>query len=145
MGIQPEDARDITQHVFLVALERWHEVEDASEGRRRAWLGEITWRLGQNFLRLRRHDYERLGHRGLGRASAPGPSTEAWTHAARLLRVALDPMTAEDRALFVAYLLEDATLDELAQRFGIARNKLFRRLTALERGARARLARLSSR
>ena len=145
MGVEPEDAKDLAQHAFLVALERWHEVAEASEGRRRAWLEGITWQLGMNFLRLRRHHYERPGHRGLGRARAPGSSPEEGAHAARLVHAALGPMTDEERALFLAYFYEDATLDELASRLGVARNALFRRLGALERAARARIERSSAR
>ncbi|WP_170229977.1 RNA polymerase sigma factor [Polyangium fumosum] len=145
MGVLPEDAKDLVQHAFFVALTRWHEVEDASEGRKRAWLEGITWQLGQNFLRLRRHRVEELGHRGLDLALAPGSAIDEQTHATRLVRAALAPMTDEERALFVAYFLENATLDELTARFGITRNVAFRRLTTLGRGARARLERLSRR
>lgn len=145
MGLSPEDARDLVQHAFVIALERWHEVDNAPEGRMRAWLESITWQLGQNFLRLSRHRYEDLGHRGLALAPAPGSPTDERAHAARLVRAALGPMTDEDRALFVAYFLEDATLDELARRFGITRNVAFRRITTLERVARARIERLSRR
>ncbi|MDC0743517.1 RNA polymerase sigma factor [Polyangium mundeleinium] len=145
MGVLPEDAKDLVQHAFFVALSRWHEVEDASEGRKRAWLEGITWQLSQNFLRLRRHRVEKLGHRGLDLAPAPGSSVDEQTHAARLVHAALDSMTDEDRALFVAYFLESATLDELSVRFGITRNAAFRRITTLGRVARARLERLSRR
>ncbi|MDI1451282.1 sigma-70 family RNA polymerase sigma factor [Polyangium sp. 6x1] len=145
MGVSSEDARDLAQHAFVIALERWDEVKDASEARMRAWLDRITWQLGQNFLRLRRHRVERLGHRGLGLASAPGSSVDELAHAARLVRAALGPMTDEDRALFVASFLENATLDELSRTFGITRKAAFRRLTTLGRLARARLERLSPR
>jgi len=145
MGVQPEDAKDLVQHAFFVALSRWHEVEDASEGRKRTWLEGITWQLGQNFLRLRRHRYERLGHRELDLALAPGSSVDEQAHATRLVRAALDAMTDEERALFVAYFLEDATLDELTVRFGLTRNVAFRRITTLGRVARTRLERLSRR
>ncbi|MDC3957577.1 RNA polymerase sigma factor [Polyangium jinanense] len=145
MGISREDAKDLVQHAFVVALERWHEVENAPEGRMRAWLDSITWQLGQNFLRLSRHRYEQLGHRGLALAAAPGSYADERAHAARLVRAALGPMTDEDHALFVASFLEDATLDELALRFGITRNAAFRRITTLERVARARVERLSPR
>nr|WP_153820213.1 sigma-70 family RNA polymerase sigma factor [Polyangium spumosum] len=139
LGVSPEDAREIVQHAFEIALPRWHEVQDASEGRRRAWIERITWHLGQNFLRLARHEYEELGHRGLARARAPGSDLDERANAARLVDAALSIMLDEERALFVAYFLEDMTLDELAQHYGVSRGKLFHRLAALARAARIRI------
>ncbi len=144
MGIPLEDARELAQQAFVIAIARWHEAP-TSRRRRRAWLDGITWRLGKNFLRLRRHRYEKLGHPRFTRVPIPGAGLENRTHAAHLLRAALEGMTDEDHALFVAHFAEGATIDALSRRLGIPRKRLFRRLAALGRVARARIERLSSR
>lgn len=142
MGIQAEDADDLCQQAFVVAMGSG-KVFPFSHRRQRRWLSQISWRIGMNFLRLRRHAYEEVRGELFEAPDVDRDELLSRVHARAVLRVALGAMTPEERALLFEHYVEEATLEEIGARLGLTRSAVWSRLKRLLREAAERARELT--
>lgn len=143
-GVAPEDAEDVVQRAFLIAIKRIDEVDDIRDPA--AWLRGITVRVIAHHHRWRRvRETKRWLLRDTQRAGTVAPATpERYTAAAQevaLARVVMGQMSRKLRDVLVLCDVEDHAPAEAAEILQIPVNTVRSR----RRLARARFAHLWNR
>ena len=135
--VEPREADDLVQEVFLVAWQRWGDLVGGEQAR--AWLFTVALYRAANHRKLARNRCEML----------PGELPEPVVHsrmtqavdAARLLARALRRLGRKVAAVLVAYEIEGRSMMAIARKLGIRLKTAYARL----RLARERLAKLELR
>jgi RNA polymerase sigma-70 factor, ECF subfamily len=140
LGVDDAAIDDVVQQVFLVAYRRFVDVrpQDFPEGSIRAWLFAIVIRVVRDHRRTTRRksphlnvphtDPETIPDSGLGPHDA-----FARGEAARLVRFLLDGLDREKRDVLVLTELEQLTIAEIAETFGISARTVSSRRKAARR------------
>jgi RNA polymerase sigma-70 factor (ECF subfamily) len=144
LGIGGEDALDIAQQTFVVAIGTVRVMPTCVE-QQRAWLFKIAWHQAMNFRRLRRHQHESLASDRIQQARAKGTSQEQRAHAREVLEAVLASLSPEDRELLIRHALAGETLEELGPRLGLSRSATWARLVRAQGRVRKRIANLERR
>ncbi|UQA58104.1 RNA polymerase sigma factor [Polyangium aurulentum] len=145
LGLPEGDCDDLVQQIFVVAC-RKNAVIPESIPEQRAWLCEIAGPLVRNHKLIERRQSRAREFAPLPvSAEAMAMSPEEITYAREALRVLFEGTTPEEQALVRRYLLEDATLDELAAEIGISRSAVWARVDTLRKDMLAHFAILQSR
>jgi RNA polymerase sigma-70 factor (ECF subfamily) len=110
-GINPNDAEDLVQEVFLVMWRRWAEFDTSRP--LRPWLGGIAFRVAYNYRQ--RSGREVPGGIVDAEDEAPSPEDRLDAHSARtlVLRV-LAALPEKYRALIVSHDLDGVPMREIA-------------------------------
>lgn len=125
LGLSTAAAEDVAQDVFLVVRRRLPDYDPGFP--MRAWLFGILRRVAKDHRRGARRAERRLE---LLPPAEAGPDPEQRTsarEAADLVRVFLDQLGEDDRALFVLCELEDLSGTEASAALGLNRNTLYSR------------------
>jgi RNA polymerase sigma-70 factor (ECF subfamily) len=134
LGFGREDARDLTQEVFLVAHRRGGYVPGPA--RPTTWLAEIALRLASRKRRGWRRRPESRADALLTEAPSTSPSpadaAETTEDLARVQR-ALDSMALDRRAVFILFELEGESCDAIAAGLGIPLRTVYSRLHTARR------------
>jgi RNA polymerase sigma-70 factor (ECF subfamily) len=140
MGLRKEDADDLAQEVFVVALRR---TEHILPGKERSFLIGVTLHLVAT--QQRGHARRQQAYARAEVAPEPRPSPEELVGRRRQLAAldaALATLSDEQRSVFVLYELEGLEQQEIAEALGLARGTVASRLrlarerftNALQRG-----------
>lgn len=117
LGLQPAEADDGAQHVFVVAARRIHEVAPGNE---RAFLFETARRIASDIRRQSARRREVFTVDQEQRDLAPSPEEALRRKQARdLLDEALDQLAPELRTVLVLFELEGMTAPEIAAIVGV--------------------------
>jgi RNA polymerase sigma-70 factor (ECF subfamily) len=118
LGVPRSDAEDAVQQVFLVASQKFDEVE---LGRERSFLFGTVLRIASRARRTECRRRELLGGE-LALRTDPGPNPEEQLgrrEARAALDTILDAMPLDLRAVFVLFELEQATMAEIGMLLSI--------------------------
>jgi RNA polymerase sigma-70 factor (ECF subfamily) len=129
LGIQPGDADDLVQEVFLVAHRKGGYVP--GPGQPRTWLAAIALRVARSAHRARSRQRETLEASALDAIAAPGGDPEAALQVHEsLARVqqALDTLDLEHCAAFVLYEIEGEPCEAIAAAFEVPIGTIYSRL-----------------
>ncbi|MBX3202222.1 MAG: RNA polymerase sigma factor [Labilithrix sp.] len=115
LGLQPDDADDVAQEVFLVAVRKMDVIE---AGRERSFLFGIALRIAMRARRTQRSRAARTdADFEIDDVRSPDPTSDellSRKEARVLLDQALSEMKPEIRTAFVLYELEQMTMIEIA-------------------------------
>ncbi|MBX3205744.1 MAG: RNA polymerase sigma factor [Labilithrix sp.] len=115
LGLQPDDADDVAQEVFLIAVRKTDVIE---EGHERSFLFGIALRIALRARRTQKTRAERTETDvEIDQVRSPDPSSDelcARKEARVLLDKALSEMKPDVRTAFVLYELEQMTMIEIA-------------------------------
>lgn len=114
LGLSPEDADDVAQEVFLVAVRKMDQIE---EGRERRYLFGIALRITSRYRRSQRVRADKAAGDDVETCKSPDLDTDellARKQARVLLDKALSEMSADLRTTFVLYELEEMTMLEIS-------------------------------
>ena len=121
----PAEAEDLTQEVFVKALQNTDVLEELSPEQRRAWLYRAMKNLMCDRFRRVKLENDYLETR-MEEEAAPDPGIQEAEN--RLLLAALSP---EDRALFHLRYEEGYKASELAELFGVPAGTIRARLSRM--------------
>jgi len=145
MGVHERDLDDVGQEVFLTVHRKLPEFEGRSS--LRTWVSGICLRKALDYRRNTARRQQRLGGELAAEPACPQdevPDAEA-SCAQReqvvLLERALDQLSAEQRAVFVLYEIEELPMREVAETLGCPRFTAYTRLHAARRQVRAHFER----
>jgi RNA polymerase sigma-70 factor, ECF subfamily len=128
-GVQPALLDDATQEVFLVVHRRGKDFERRSSIR--TWLFGIAYRVAANFRRsARRRPTQPLASEMLSEHPSPEQHAQR-TETALFVERFLNQTSEEQRAVFVACMLEEMSVPEAADALGVNINTLSSRLRAV--------------
>ena len=139
LGVQPELLDDAAQEVFLVVHRRSEDFERRSSIR--TWLFGISYRIAANFRRsAKRRPTEPLPGELL--SERPSPEQDAQrAETARFVERFLGSIDQDQRAVFIACLLEGMSVPEAGEALGVNPNTLSSRLRAARQKFAAALSR----
>jgi RNA polymerase sigma-70 factor (ECF subfamily) len=143
LGVDPTEADDKTQEVFVIAHRRFEDFEDRGHGPR-AWLFQIVLRVASDARRhRRRHPEEPDGGFAQDHESVePGQAAAvARREALDRLDRALAKIDVGRRAVLVLHEIEEMTAPEIAQTLSIPLNTVYSRLRVARAELEAALAR----
>ncbi len=143
LGIAGADADDLVQQTFFVAQQCWQQ-RPAGDGRQRSWLVGIAWRVGMNFRRLDQGRQEIRQLFPILTLDADEPTPEDAVQRRQICVAVLAEMTTAEREMLCDYLIDGATVDEVAMRHGLARSTAWSKLQRLRRNAEERMALLTA-
>ncbi len=115
------EAEDLTQEVFLALFEETSTLRDAA--RVPGFLKTCAVRKSLNRLQRARHHDTALDAASRGRPTSSEPQT-----AAHDVRTLLGRLDAEERAVVVLRLVDEHTVDEIAELTSLSRSTVKRRL-----------------
>jgi RNA polymerase sigma-70 factor (ECF subfamily) len=125
-GVQPALLEDATQEVFLVVHRRAKDFENRSS--LRTWLFGIAHRVAANFRRsAKRRPTQPLAGELLSEHPSPEQHAQR-AETALFVERFLNETNEEQRAVFVACMLEEMSVPEAAEALGVNVNTLASRL-----------------
>jgi RNA polymerase sigma-70 factor, ECF subfamily len=143
-GLDPDEADDATQQVFLTASRRLSDIEPRSE---RAFLLATAVHVAQKAHRSRARRRETHDDAWLDRLD-PTPDAEELLDRRRardLLDEILGAMAEDLRVVFVLFEIEQLTLSEIAALLGIPQGTAASRLRRARADFQSRVARIEAR
>ena len=146
LGVPERDLEDAVQDVFVVVHAKLHEFD--FENRVSTWLYAICLRVASDRRRSARARYEVLAAADAPPASEPlaGDSVQVLeSHHRRMLRLALDALPLEQRAVFTLFELDGLDGDEIAMLLSVPVATVHSRLRLARETVRRTLARLRAR
>jgi RNA polymerase sigma-70 factor (ECF subfamily) len=142
LGVREADVPDACQEVFLVAHRRLPEFEGRAKVT--TWLFRICLRVASGSLRRAHVKREVLDEAALESelsADRDPESSRAHGEGLRLLEVALDALSLEQRTVFVLFELEGFTSTEIAETLELPLGTVYSRLRAARERFEQRLKR----
>jgi RNA polymerase sigma-70 factor, ECF subfamily len=137
-GVNPADAEDLAQDVFLVIWRRW---ADFDTGRPlRPWLAGIAFKVASEHLKRRRRCEPRAFIDPPDQAPA-GEELLAATRARALALRGLIALPEHQRALIVLHDLDGVAMREIARTFGVPLFTAYSRLRSARRAFSDEIAR----
>jgi RNA polymerase sigma-70 factor (ECF subfamily) len=128
LGVQPSDAEDVTQEVFMVAHQRNSDLNEQVAAR--SWLFGIARRVVANHLRKAHRRHERPAQHELSsECSDPAAQLQMARDRERLER-ALSRLDSDKRSVFVLFELEGLEMREVAALIGCPLHTAYSRLYA---------------
>ncbi len=146
MGVQEPHLEDVTQEVFVVVHKRLHTFDGSS--RMTTWLYGICLRVASQWRKRAWNRRETAVEEPPERNSQPGRAGDDFMQvqeAQRRIRLVLDRMDVEKRAVFVMYEIEEMSTTEIADVLGIPSGTVHSRLHAAREQFRTVLSRLDAR
>ena len=129
LGVQPALLDDAVQEVFLVVHRRGEDFERRSS--LRTWLFGIAYRVAANFRRsAKRRPTEPLSGELLSEHPSPEQHAER-AETARFVERFLSRIEPDQRAVFIACMLEEMSVPEAAEALGVNVNTMSSRLRAV--------------
>jgi RNA polymerase sigma-70 factor (ECF subfamily) len=144
LGVPDADVEDLLQEVFLVVHRRLGSFDGSS--RMTTWLFGICLRVASTYRRRAHRRRERSVEQVPDEASPDdrGPEQAAAVRQAHdRLRVALDSMDLEKRAIFVMFEIDEMACDEIAAILGIPLGTVYSRLHAARKAFELAIDRLA--
>ncbi len=141
LGVAEHEVDDVLQEVIMVTARK---LELIAAGAERSFMMSTAYRVAADHRRAQRRKAEVELDEALG-LSDPGPGPEALTEqleARRLLDTVLEQLPLEQRAVFVLYELEGATMAEIAAALELAPGTVASRLRRARELFEAQIARL---
>jgi len=132
LGLRGADLDDLEQQTFVVAHRRWAE-RPRSSGRNRNWLEAIAWRLGMNWRRRKIRRREVFESENFDEFAANTAEPESLLELQRIFDPTNEALLPEDRAMLIAYYVNDESLTECAAHFGLPRSTAWTRLQRIRR------------
>lgn len=132
LGLRGADLEDLVQQTFVVAHRRWDE-RPRNPGRFRNWLEGIAWRLGMNWRRKRGRRREVFELEDFDAVAANATEPESLLDLRRIFDPESDALLPEDRAMLIAYYVDDVSLTEFAAQFALPRSTAWTRLQRIRR------------
>jgi RNA polymerase sigma-70 factor, ECF subfamily len=131
-GVPSSDVADILQEV-LSAVCKSRIPYDPLRGKRRTWLYRVAFFRSMAYRGSARHRREKLDGLHPGEALEPvakgDPEKQAIANEERqIVRESIAKIPVDRRAVFVAYEIEELTMEEIAQALGIPRSTGWTRL-----------------
>jgi RNA polymerase sigma-70 factor (ECF subfamily) len=145
LGVQPADAEDLLQEVFVVVHRRLQSFDRSA--RITTWLYGICIRVAAAYQRRAHRRHERSVAdvpEGPAFEEAPEQAASARQARAHLERV-LDAMDIEKRAVFVMYELDEMPCEEIAQVLGVPIGTVYSRLHAARKAFEEAVVRVNAR
>jgi RNA polymerase sigma-70 factor (ECF subfamily) len=135
LGVHTCDLEDVTHDVFLHVYRHLPEFDATRPVR--PWLFGFAYRIARDFRALARHKHEHSAQ-SADTADTGFGADELLLRNESLTRAlsALDSLDADERAVFVAHVLDELPIPEVAQALAIALNTAYSRL----RRARSKFA-----
>ena len=136
-GVPAADVDDVTQDVMLVAMRRWHDLEQPE--RLRSWLYGITKRIAGQYRRgswrLRRAVHEEITHVVDLR---PGPESSYLQYERRRkIDEMLNELPLQQRVVIAACVVEARSVREVSRQLGLPQGTVASRLRLAKRRLRA--------
>lgn len=141
LGVQEHDVDDVVQEVIVVVAKKLDVIAEGSE---RAFMMSTAYRVASDHRRARkRHAEVDLDDARELADPRPGPDALTEQHRARqLLDDVLEVLPLEQRAVFVLYELEGATMAEIAETLELAPGTVASRLRRAREIFEAHVSRL---
>jgi len=141
LGVQEHDVDDVVQEVIVIVAKKLALIAEGSE---RAFMMSTAYRVASDHRRARKRRPE-VDLDDARELSDPNPGPDALTEqhqARRMLDSVLDDLPLEQRAVFVLYELEGATMAEIAETLELAPGTVASRLRRARELFEARVSRL---
>jgi RNA polymerase sigma-70 factor (ECF subfamily) len=145
LGVREADVPDACQEVFLVAHRRLPEFEGRAKVT--TWLFRICLRVASGHLRrahVKREVQDDVALAGELSTERDPESSRAHREGLRLLELALDALTLEQRTVFVLFELEGFSSAEIAETLEIPLGTVYSRLRSARERFEQRLKRRSA-
>jgi RNA polymerase sigma factor (sigma-70 family) len=139
MGLMGADVDDLVQDTFIIAQRYWSE-RPPDCGRQRNWLQGIAWRIGMNFLRRKRHEYELFELAPRSSFVLNKPNAEDLGHLRQVFEVVFAGVADRDLEMLVEHFLDGIAVTKIAAKHGLARSTAWSKLQKLRREAAERMA-----